>query len=145
MTSVPMAEPESNEYRSDFLGRCVVLTPRRSSRPHDFVPCVPGKTSLPAQCFFCPGNESKTPPEIERVKAPGTSEWLARVFPNKFPAFGKSFKSAYGTHEVIVETPDHSKTLSQLDEAAFARYLGLVARRLRAHAHDKKMKYTFIF
>ncbi len=157
MASLPNSEPEANELRTDFLGRSVVLTPRRASRPHDFAPVVPQKSGLPAQCFFCPGNESKTPPEIERVAADGSfkpavslnspdvSKWLTRVFPNKFPAFGKNSKSAYGAHEVIVETSDHTKTLSQLDEAAFVRYLGMMARRLRAHAKDRKIKYTCVF
>ncbi|VVB57712.1 Uncharacterised protein [uncultured archaeon] len=148
---------DKHELRTDFLGRSVVLAPSRSARPHDFEPHVPAKKSDAASCYFCPRNEHTTPPEIERVGldgafrappargSPQTSEWRARVFPNAYPAFSKTFSKAYGVHEVVVETPDHSKTLSQLDEAGFSRWLGLLARRLRAHEKDRKLKYTVIF
>ncbi len=146
---------DGHEFRTDFLGRSVVLTPARSARPHDFVPHMPRKSADTGSCFFCPGNEHTTPPEIERVAEAGgmaksgaggrAGGWLARVFPNAFPAFSKTFSKAYGLHEVVVETPEHALTLSQLDDAAFARWLTLLARRLRSHAHDKKLKYTAIF
>lgn len=136
---------DRHELRTDFLGRSVVLSPSRAARPHEFEAHVPAKKTDVSACFFCPGNEHMTPPEIERVKSLDAKSWLARVFPNAYPAFSKSFPKAYGLHEVVVETPDHSKTLSQLDEAGFARWLGLLARRLRAHALDRKFKYTAIF
>ncbi len=136
-------QSEPNEFRTDFLGRSVVLTPHRASRPHDFVPQVPQKKSDPLSCYFCPGNESLTPPEIDRLERGG--KWQVRVFPNKFPAFSKSTPKAYGTHEIVVETPDHSKTLSQLSEGQIHDYLMMVAKRLRSHARDKKLKYTSVF
>jgi UDPglucose--hexose-1-phosphate uridylyltransferase len=136
-------ENDPNEFRSDFLGRGVVLTPRRSSRPHDFEAHSPQKKSDPKDCFFCPGNEKMCPPEIDRVEKGG--KWSLRVFPNKFPAFSKNTPKAYGTHEVVVETSDHFKTLSQIPQQAMLDYLMMVAKRLRAHARDKKIKYTCIF
>ena len=134
---------EPNEFRCDFLGRCAVLTPRRSFRPHDFSPQMPQKKSDPLTCFFCPGNEKLTPPEIDRTERNG--KWQVRAFPNKFPAYSKSSPGAYGAHEVIVEIPDHAKTLSQVSQDAMNDYLLMVAKRLRAHARDKKIKYTAIF
>lgn len=134
---------EQNEYRQDFLGRAVVLTPRRASRPHDFVPHIPEKKSDPKACYFCPGNEGMTPPEIDRFAVGG--KWSVRVFPNKFAAFSKNFPAAYGTHEIIVETPDHAKTLSQIQPESISAYINMVAKRLRAHSRDKKLKYTCVF
>ena len=152
MTPANEQDLTTPQLRTDFLGRSVVLTPSRLARPHDFVSVPPVKKTSPATCYFCPGNEHMTPPEIERVKSAdgksgGSAEgkWLARVFPNAYPAFDKRSKSAYGAHEVIVETPEHALTLSQLDEAGFARYLSLIAKRLRVHAHDRKLKHTAVF
>ena len=151
MASEDKQDPTAPQLRTDFLGRSVVLTPSRLWRPLDFMARQPVKHIAPADCVFCPGNEHKTPVEIERVRTadgksgPGGSGWLARIFPNAFPAFDKRSKSAYGVHEVIVETPDHSLTLSQLDEAGFMRYLSLIAKRLRVHAHDKKLKAVAVF
>lgn len=135
---------EPNELRTDFLGRSVVLTPHRSARPHDFTPAPPEKKQSPSACYFCPGNEKLCPPEIERLDGPSKS-WLMRVFPNKFPAFSKSSPKAYGVHEVLVETPKHALTLSQLSDAELAKYLSLIVRRLRSHARDKKIKSTIVF
>lgn len=136
-------QQEPNEVREDFLGRAAVLTPHRASRPHDFAPHAPEKKQLPKDCFFCPGNEKLTPPEIDRLEKGG--KWSLRVFPNKFPAFTKASSAAYGAHEVIVETPDHSKALSQVSEQEMADYLMMVAKRVRAHGRDKKIKYTCVF
>jgi len=136
------SQVEPNELRSDFLGRSAVLTPRRASRPHDFIPQMPQKKSSEG-CYFCPGNEKLTPPEIDRMEKGG--KWSVRVFPNKFPAFTKNSPKAYGAHEVIVETPDHAKTLSQISEPQMLDYLLMVAKRLRAHSRDKKLKYTCVF
>lgn len=191
----PNGTPEANELRTDFLGRSVVLTPHRASRPHDFTPAPPVKKQDPSTCYFCPGNEHLTPPEIDRAEADaipagasgaalkragdpaagpapgspprrastpaagpahgaapkratpaaGRGPWQMRVFPNKFPAFSKTSPAAYGVHEILVETPHHEQTLSQLSDGQLAQYLGMVARRLRAHARDRKIKCTVVF
>lgn len=140
----PSHPPEPGELRTDFLGRVVVLTPARSQRPHEHAPAPAPKTTPPAQCLFCPGNEHLTPPELDRVGGPESASWSARAFPNKFPAFSRT-GGPYGCHEVMVETPEHGATLSQLADAQLAQYLGLLVRRLRQHAKDKKVKYTAVF
>ena len=56
--------------------------PRRvgyTSRPQS----VP---SFVETCPFCPGNESKTPPEVLRFPANASEPWAVRVIPNKFAA-----------------------------------------------------------
>jgi UDPglucose--hexose-1-phosphate uridylyltransferase len=97
----------------------------------------------PEKCFFCPGNEGLTPPEIARVEKEG--KWEVRCFPNKFPAFSSDSRKAYGRHEVIVETPDHQKTLSELTEEQLFDYLSLVAARMREAKKDARLKYTCVF
>ncbi|VVB98712.1 Uncharacterised protein [uncultured archaeon] len=130
--------------RKDFLGKMVVVTSIRDSRPHDHAPpAKPQKITPPEKCFFCPGNESMTPPEIDRMEKGG--KWEIRVFPNKFPAFNAESRKAYGRHEVVVETPDHSKTLSELSEENLFDYLSMLAKRLADAKKDTKLAYTSIF
>ncbi len=145
LSTSPTNAAESNELRTDFLGRQVVLTPRRADRPHDFAAVVPQKKTPPSECYFCPGNENKCPPEIDRIDGPGKNSWACRTFSNKFPAFSKSNPAAYGAHEILVETPHHVLTLSQLTDTQLTQYLTLMVRRLRSHARDKKIKCTIVF
>lgn len=132
-----------NEVRKDFLGRKVVVTTVRSARPHD-APAAQraAKTISVEKCFFCPGNERLTPPEIDRM---GKEKWEVRVFPNKFPAFNSSSKKAYGTHEVVVETPDHQRTLSELSEENMFDYLSMLSRRVNAVQQDPRIAYVSVF
>ena len=73
---------------------------------------------------FCPGNESKTPPELLRRLDSQKMEWRVRVIPNKFAALrgngeprrrekGPLFHEmeGNGAHEVIVETPIHDQVI----------------------------------
>lgn len=133
-----------NEVRKDILGRKVVLTAVRAGRPHDQpAPARVAKATPPEKCFFCPGNEHLTPPEIDRI-AKGNG-WEVRVFPNKFPAFTQDSKKAYGRHEVIVETPEHAKSLSELTEENLSDYLSMVKKRMEGARRDEKLLYTIVF
>ena len=139
-----MAGKGVNMVRKDVLGRKVVVTAVRAGRPHDApVHTRVQKVVLPEKCFFCPGNEHLTPPEIDRMEVEG--KWQVRCFPNKFPAFSPESKHAYGRHEVIVETPDHQKTLSELSEENLFNYLSMVKRRMMDAQKDKQLLYTAMF
>src|SRR5260221_4842358 len=80
------------ELRKDpITGRWVIISTDRSKRPSDFLresAALKG-TSF---CPFCPGNESKTPPEILPYR-PGhgvrdSDGWSLRVLRNKLPVLG---------------------------------------------------------
>ncbi len=132
-----------NRVVKDVLGRQVVQTVARAARPHDSPHARAVKTVPPEKCFFCPGNEHLTPPEISRIESGG--KWSVRCFPNKFPAFSRDCKNAYGRHEVIVETPDHSKTLSELPVEHLRAYLSMLRSRMLDSANDPRLKYTCVF
>ncbi|MCX8163158.1 MAG: hypothetical protein N3D10_01240 [Candidatus Micrarchaeota archaeon] len=140
-----MQEDFEGEIRRDFFGRTAIITPSRAFRPHDFVPTKPTKKQDPSKCFFCPGNENLTPPEIDRTTLEGQSVWLNRVFPNKFPAVSENWAKAYGFHEVLVETPDHFKTLSDLSTKEIYFYLKMIQKRVLARSKNKKLKYPSVF
>ena len=138
-----------NEMRRDYLlDRYVIVAENRGARPHDFIQAKPpareGSTlKICRGCFFCPGNEKLTPPETGRV---GTkAKWVARSFCNKFPALAAGFRKAAGAHEVIVETQDHAKQMSQLPVKQIAAALQLCQQRIAALYRNPKIRYVLVF
>jgi UDPglucose--hexose-1-phosphate uridylyltransferase len=129
------------ELRKDYiLDRWVIISEKRAKRPDEFKqkkePVQAGK------CFFCPGNETDTPPEISRIEKDG--KWAVRVFPNKFnfaervgdPSIKTAdryftYSNPYGEHEVIVETNDHSKQLCDLPPAEIKDVLHTYSDRIK--------------
>ena len=109
------------------------------------------KASDHTGCFFCPGNENLTPPEISRVQENGS--WQVRVFPNKFPIIGGEdisengweTASSYGHHEVIVETPDHYQRVSEITVAEMVNTLRTYRDRINALEDDPNIGYVSVF
>lgn len=113
-----------------------VIATERAKRPDDFVRRDETAASVPSyveDCPFCPGNESMTPPAVfELPGSGGDASWSVRVIPNKFPALmtpegegdtarrmrGRLYleMDGIGQHEVVIETPDHSRTIATLSE-----------------------------
>jgi UDPglucose--hexose-1-phosphate uridylyltransferase len=111
--------------RHVITGEPVLFAPERAARPGAFIGDAP-----PERCPFCPEHEHDTPPEIARVA--NGANWLARVFPNKYPPVAGA--------EIIVESPDHAARFESLAHAADV--VRLYADRYRAHAGAT---YTAIF
>jgi len=142
------------------VGRWVIIATDRAKRPSDFqrepVANHPGRF-----CPFCEGNEDKTPPEIlgwrQDGQGPNQKGWSLRVVPNKFPALGIEGELArrgeglfdkmngVGAHEVIVETPDHTKSLAQLTEKRVEDVLWAYRDRMLDLKKDKRFRYVLIF
>lgn len=148
------------ELRKDpIIGRWVIISTERGKRPTDFAPVPPAKSSN--FCPFCIGNETKTPPEVYALREPGTQKdtpgWRVRVVPNKFPALqiegnlNRQGVGIYdkmngvGAHEVIIETPDHDKTLSDLDDNRVAEILLTWQQRILDLKKDSRFKYIVVF
>src|SRR5947199_5100207 len=110
----------------------VIIATERSRRPSDFKlgEDLAGLPPFSPTCPFCPGNELMTPPEVLAFRnpesEPNTPGWWVRVVPNKFPALGiegdldrtgfgmYDMMNGIGAHEVIVECPDHDKSLANV-------------------------------
>ena len=148
------------ELRKDpIIGRWVIISTERGKRPTDFASVPPAKRSN--FCPFCYGNETKTPPEVYALREPGTDKdtpgWSVRVVPNKFPALqiegelNRQGEGIYdkmngiGAHEVIIETPDHNKTISDLDEDYIADVLSTYRERILDLKKDRRFKYIVVF
>lgn len=138
---------DKNELRKDyFLDRWVLITPGRAERKKEFSISSQIKSQMSSydqNCFFCPGNEKTTPPEIGRF--PKNKKWQIRWFSNKFSAVSLNNPSAYGVHEVIVETPDHSKQLGDLSISEIKDVVKIYRLRENQILKIPKIKYLVIF
>jgi UDPglucose--hexose-1-phosphate uridylyltransferase len=145
--------------RDPVLGRWVIISIERGKRPTDFI--APYQKKRGGFCPFCPGNEYTTPHEVAAVRRDGSGAdqpgWTLRAMANKFPALspeGELMKrgeglfdkmNGVGTHEVIVESPDHDAKLSTISIEAFQDVLAAYHSRLEALKQDRKNKYVLIF
>jgi UDPglucose--hexose-1-phosphate uridylyltransferase len=143
------------EIRKDYiLDRYVIIATERATRPDQFMENAEPKKA--DNCYFCPGKESQTPPEIMRVS--DGEKWKIRVFPNKFAAVRLegyphlethnkyyTFASAFGYHEVIVETPDHDKILADLPAEHISEILKVYANRIKVLSAKEGINYVSVF
>ena len=149
------------ELRKDpVTGRWVIISTDRQKRPNDFVferARIVGRE----HCPFCPGHEALTPPEIMSYRqnggAPNAPGWDVRVVPNKFPALqvegmldreGEGMfdrMNGIGAHEVIIETPDHNRTLASMSEPEIERVLFAYRDRIGDLKKDFRLRYILIF
>jgi len=147
--------------RDPVLGRWVIIATERGKRPSDFNQEPEGKQNSPTNCPFCPGNEQMTPPEVAAVRPPGSQPdspgWKLRVMPNKFPALkiegqlGRRGIGLYdmmngvGAHEVVVESPDHTKDLDNRTlEENFLVYKAY-RERIIDLTRDERFEYILVF
>ncbi|MEW6171407.1 MAG: galactose-1-phosphate uridylyltransferase [Candidatus Omnitrophota bacterium] len=150
-----------SELRRDpIVGRWVIVDTDHPATPDKFDKEV-HTFNQTANCPFCYGNEHLTPPEIEAFRYPdtkaNTSGWQTRVVPNKFPALQIEgdlerrglgifdLSNGVGAHEVIIETPYHTKNIPELLDDEVEKMLEMYCRRGIDLRKDKRFKYIMIF
>ncbi|MBE0460583.1 MAG: DUF4931 domain-containing protein [Candidatus Aminicenantes bacterium] len=148
------------ELRFDPLqNQWVIIATERETRPSDLD--YRAKYNHVTACPFCEGNESLTPPEIWAIRDPNTflnsPGWKVRVVPNKFPALkieatGRRIKTGFyekvegtGTHEVIIETPEHDVDLTDFTPEQTKLVLFTYQERLKELYKNPLFKYILIF
>ena len=148
------------ELRKDpIIGRWVIISTDRGKRPSEFEYTAPAPKA--GFCPFCPGNESKTPPEVLSYRKSGGGHnapgWHIRVVPNKYPALkvegdlnregdGVYDKmSGVGAHEVIIESPNHKDTLSSITPAQLEEVFWSYRDRIIDLKKDMRLRYILIF
>jgi UDPglucose--hexose-1-phosphate uridylyltransferase len=133
-----------SDLRQNILtGQWVILAENRGARPQDIV--VQQILRDAADCPFCSGHEDRTPHETFAIRescsrrdGPG---WQVRVVPNKFPALdGKQ-----GAHEIVVESPQHLASVSQLSDSQFSDVLETYRHRLAAFHRTKQYHGAILF
>ena len=141
----------------------VIIASERAKRPHDFLKPAPPLSIPPykADCPFCPGNESMTPPESMAYRRGGPANgpgWWVRAIPNKFSALVPEgnltrkeeddfFRKmdGVGQHEVIIETPDHNKCIALMEDRQVEEIVLAYRERYMALREDSRFKLIIIF
>lgn len=137
-----MPKPRS-EIRKDYIeDKYVIIAPKRGARPHDFVHPHEGERVHPRDCRFCPTNLSG---QHSILTVGDGKHWEVKVISNKFPAVSLDNPKAYGTQEVVIDTPDHRPELEDLSVEHIARVLEVYAARTKAISEDAKIEYILIF
>lgn len=152
-----------SELRQDIATkRWVIVSKERAKRPHQFLKqaTVQEEPEHRDDCPFCEGNETQTPPEVYALRdgsEPNRPGWKVRVVPNKFAALSLSARwevkrpevfttiSGYGSHEVIIETPQHNQTLATLPTEQVQLVLQAVLQRMRTLAQDHRIAFVQVF
>lgn len=144
-----------SELRQDpLVQRWVVIAEERASRPSAFGHGESAST-LASDCPFCPGREAETCPEVLALREPGTRPnapgWRVRVVPNKYPALRSEVPPpvacselyrvlpGLGVHDVIIEGPEHTRSISELDLPLVREVFGVYYDRIAclAQARDR--------
>ncbi|MBI4590102.1 MAG: galactose-1-phosphate uridylyltransferase [Candidatus Rokubacteria bacterium] len=113
-----------------------------------------------AECPFCPGNESATPPEIAAYRkegsAPNSPGWQVRVIPEADPYFRVEWDlvregvgmydkiTPRGASELIIESPSHEDTLATMGPDQLERVLWMYRDRLVDLKRDTKIRDILI-
>jgi UDPglucose--hexose-1-phosphate uridylyltransferase len=138
----------------------VIIATDRGKRPDDFQK-TPAESALPTHdpaCPFCPGQENLTPPDIIRYPHDSPLDWRLRVVPNKYAAVGLNVEpyrkeeghffremGGVGHHEVIIETPQHNRSLSRMTTNEVELVLQASHERYCALKQDPQVKSIVLF
>ncbi len=145
--------------RDPVTGRWIIVNTENPKLPKDFE--IEQHIKKGGTCPFCIGNEHLTPPEIEAIRQKGTKPntpgWVTRVVPNKFPALQiegdldrrgigiYDMSNGVGAHEVIIENPDHDKTIADLADEEVQNVIWTCRNRSVDLKGDARFKYILIF
>lgn len=145
--------------RDPIVGRWVIVDTDHPNKPEDFEYEPQGFRG--GVCPFCYGNEPMTPPEIDVFRDPGTcpntSGWQVRVVANKFPALQiegdidrrglgiYDLSNGIGAHEVLIETPYHTKDIPDLLNEEIEKVISMACRRVKDLSQDNRFKYIMLF
>jgi UDPglucose--hexose-1-phosphate uridylyltransferase len=138
----------NNHLRQNILTeQWVIYSPARAERPkYPERPKTVEAKNLPEKeslCPFCPGNEKMLPEITHEIKEGQNDEWFTRVVPNKYPALTTEgdikggnkgiylTTSAFGRHEVIIESPFHNRDIPFMSSQQVERVLETYVLRYR--------------
>lgn len=152
--------PATEIRRDAIVDRWVIFSPARAARPNEYSTTPPAHATGP--CPFCEGNERLATPEIAAIRTPGTAPhepgWQVRVVPNKFPAVAgvttlndghltpePTTTTAFGLHEVIVESPRHLASITKLTAIQLADVLGMYRSRMAFAGEEPQIRHALVF
>jgi UDPglucose--hexose-1-phosphate uridylyltransferase len=135
-------QPAGEIRKAYLLNKYVIITPGRIKRPRD----IKEQTIIErtANCPFCPENIIKDN-IIDKIKNGNNENWQVLSVKNIYPAVTLDNGKAYGTQEVVIETPNHIKELAELEESQIEQVLQMYARRTKAISKIEKIEYILCF
>src|SRR3989338_8031878 len=139
---MPLQKPE---VRHDLIhDRFVIIAPKMGVRPNDVErrETAAPKRESSKNCPFC--NEPLTA-ENTLLAMCGRKHWCVRVVQNKFPAVTLDNPKAYGTQEVVIETPVHDIELADVEFDHILHIFRAYQDRTQSLMKNKKIKYILIF
>lgn len=107
-------------------------------------------------CPLCPGSAEEAQKAIYSFPY-GHPDWQVRVIPHFHPLYqieGDTQRRAeglydkmrhLGAHEIVIETPDHSRALSQQADEDIAQVLSAYASRVADLNRDRRFRYVTVF
>ncbi len=144
-----------SEFRYNKLTQhWILFAPNRAKRPTNFNSFNTTLSDI-TSCPFELGNEEKTPNELLRIG--DDTHWRCRIVANLYHALSievepNSYKngcfenkSGFGAHEVIIETPNHTKQMFDFTVDEFFDYFSIIQLRLKDLKKDVRIKYFSIF
>lgn len=143
-------------------GDWVAFSDLRGKRPDGFRKHAQHSTLPPnyePSCPFCPGNEASTPEATDLEPDPrDPSRWSVRLCGNKYPVLAPTASTSrrllgplfremdgHGRHELLIESPDHARTLAEQPLEQVERLFHVLHRRARSLASDPSLELVQIF
>ncbi|EAZ87959.1 galactose-1-phosphate uridylyltransferase [Crocosphaera chwakensis] len=152
---------ETGQIRlNKVTGEWVIYAPSRRKRPQDFQQNSQDSIAFKQSqnhCPFCSDNENKSEQVLLEIKNNQQDHWQTKVVANKFPAlnFHENSKrslegiymtmSGYGHHEVVIESPDHQKTIATLSISEIIVIIETYQKRYLKLMEDKEIMMVIIF
>lgn len=144
--------PAPQRHHEPLALRTVFVAPQRAERP---VQADHG--SVVADCPFCRGHESRTPPAVLASPADPQLPWHVRLVPNQFPVVTSAAAAttpsdlaglrqpAHGVHEVLIEAPRHERSILAIEPGSWRDAWELARRRLAMLAERPDLAWAFVF
>lgn len=134
------------------------MAPERLARPNA-ISLQPWSYRDTENCPFCVGHEADTPPELARYRTSDEKlPWSVRVIPNRYPALtiGPPVRPqirastppegpARGRQEVLIESPRHLVSFTQLDATSAGLAVQAYRDRLATCTTDDQFTCGLIF
>ncbi|GLJ44695.1 hypothetical protein SUGI_0939680 [Cryptomeria japonica] len=145
------------ELRHDsILNKWVIISPARGKCPSDFKSTVNTSNQSASPCPFCLHHEHECAPKIFRIPE-NVSEWKLRD-KKSLPSCVNGEQRIkphidscadtlprFGSHDVIIETPDHAMTLAIMLDLNIFDVLCAYRTRIQQLASNPHIKYIQVF
>ena len=146
------------ELRKDpIVGRWVIIATQRARRPGNFID--PYKYLWKAEKKNCPHCELKEKPLLVMThkKRGFSSSWDVCVVPSRNPFLetDNNFQRAqqglyevidgFGTHEVIIETPQHTANMADLEVKQISLVLKTYVLRINELKKNKEVQFVLVY